>query len=246
MIGNFDSESTPPYNTGGTIPGNIGIVAGTTVPGQLPFVNFQIGAEAHSYVSPPGTNGTNDDGIGAEFVGKLTLTIGSVCNRPTINTHPVQTLACPAQSATFSVVPAGGGGPYSYQWQFDSGGQSWVDLIDGPWPNGGSSAVSGAMTDQLTISNADVFAATGFRCVVSNACGPTISNGAPLSVVLVLPGDVRVDFQRNGRDIQAFVNVLLAGPAGPAGPARCAADINQDGVEDALDVPLLIGILLAQ
>ena len=42
------------------------------------------------------------------------------------------------------------------------------------------------------------------------------------------------------------IEPLLAGPVGPASPARCAADINQDGMVDALDVPLLIGILMAQ
>ena len=83
---------------------------------------------------------------------------------PTITVHPVSRTVSVGQSATFTVA-ASGTAPLTYQWQ----------------RNGGN--ISGATSASYTIASAG----TGdngatFRCIVSNAGGNAISNGAVLTV----------------------------------------------------------------
>lgn len=54
----------------------------------------------------------------------------------------------------------------------------------------------------------------------------------------ILLGDMNCDAARDGRDVQRFVDVLVAGGY------TCQADMNQDGVLSLLDVPGLVNALL--
>jgi hypothetical protein len=151
--------------------------------------------------------------------------------------------ACASGQAEFSVVTGSAAG---YQWQMETppaGSNVWSDLVDGPL-GGSAASVSGTATDTLTVTQVDQAAAVRYRCIVSNVCGAFVGNAAALSVVDSMPGDTNDDGQRDGLDVQGFLDELIAGPSGPPSPSRCASDLNLDGLVSDLDAPLLVSLLV--
>jgi hypothetical protein len=103
------------------------------------------------------------------------------CSVPSITLHPTPVTGCysGAHDAQFTVA-ASGTGPFTYRWKLNGS-----PVYDGPngGGHGGGAIISGATTPTLTIQNASYWADTGtYTCEVSNACGPTTSNGALLAV----------------------------------------------------------------
>lgn len=116
---------------------------------------------------------------------------------PTITQQPASQQACPDGTATFSVI-AVGSAAVTHQWQKDG-----ADLTDG---NG----ISGAATATLVVAGVQPDDAGVYRCVVTDACGTTVSDDATLTVsdacLAVSPSGHYITYQ--GRP------VLLAGDSG--------------------------------
>jgi len=94
---------------------------------------------------------------------------------PIITTQPVDATAIAAAAANFFVV-ASAELPISYQWQVSTnGGTTWANVPE-------SGVYSGTQTHIMHISNTLTLNGYLFRCNVSNASGPTISNSALLTV----------------------------------------------------------------
>ncbi|MBS0195955.1 MAG: immunoglobulin domain-containing protein [Planctomycetes bacterium] len=104
----------------------------------------------------------------------------SSCSAPTITLNPAAIVGCAnATTAVFSAA-ATGTGPFSYRWRLNGNA-----VFDGPngGGHGGGATISGATTATLTISNASYWADVGtYDCVISNACGPSTTSGATLTV----------------------------------------------------------------
>ncbi len=102
----------------------------------------------------------------------------AAANAPSISSNPTSMTVNVGNNAIFSVT-ATGNPTVAYQWQqsTDSGG-TWTALVNGV--NG----VSGAQTNQLTITNvAAVMSGSQFRAVVSNGVTPpAVSSAAVLTV----------------------------------------------------------------
>src|SRR5262249_44731502 len=91
FFGDYDSAGAPPYGTGGTVTGSLNAIAAPAGPGQPATLQALFGyTDAHDYMGSPG-NGTyaSDDLCGSEFTGRVRLTIGSVCTRPSISQQPI-------------------------------------------------------------------------------------------------------------------------------------------------------------
>ncbi|MSU45857.1 MAG: matrixin family metalloprotease [Lacunisphaera sp.] len=106
------------------------------------------------------------DGRDAAF-GSVTLNLRATLTgdsaAPVITTQPASATVTTGGSATFSVV-ATGAGPLTYQWSF------------------GSTAISGATSDTLTLNNVQSGSGGSYAVVVTNAAGSTTSNSATLIV----------------------------------------------------------------
>jgi hypothetical protein len=63
------------------------------------------------------------------------------------------------------------------------------------------------------------------------------------SALIPLKGDINFDTLRDGDDMQRFLDCLMT-PAVTTAPEYCAADMNSDGIVNALDVPLFVDCLL--
>lgn len=93
---------------------------------------------------------------------------------PTISTQPANASICANANTTFTVSASGA---TSHQWQISTnGGTSWSNLA-----NGG--VYSNVTTATLTITGATTAISTNrFRCITTNDCGSTNSNGGILTV----------------------------------------------------------------
>ena len=105
---------------------------------------------------------TNAAGVATSAAAVLTVT-NTAPVTPTILTSPTSLDRSVGSSATFS-VSAGGGAPFSYQWQ-----------------KGGTN-ISGALAATYTISSVALSDAGNYRCRVSNAVGVATSAVAVLTV----------------------------------------------------------------
>ncbi|MCI0629425.1 MAG: hypothetical protein L0Y44_02075 [Phycisphaerales bacterium] len=141
------------------------------------------------------------------------------------------TIAC-GGTAVFTVVPASGSDPPTYQWRLNS-----ASLNDGPQPNG--STISGATSAVLTINNAGGANAGSYDVVLSNTCGSTTSAVATLDVIgcETCPADVAPQPAGDGL---VNVNDLLAVIAAWGACAGCQADLNADGVVNVDDLLAVI------
>ena len=130
------------------------------------------------------------------------------------SSHPSSVTVDEGQPASFSVVV---GGATAWQWR----------LNGAPLVNGGS--IAGANTAVLTIDPATPAEAGTYQCLVTTACGSSLSNNAVLTVNAAPPcyADFNMDGGIDGDDIVAFYMAWEAGES--------SADVNQDGGIDGSD-----------
>ncbi|MBL8999730.1 MAG: immunoglobulin domain-containing protein [Phycisphaerae bacterium] len=134
------------------------------------------------------------------------------CPGPSITRHPDDIETCVNQPAELR-VEADSPDAFAYRWFKD--GEALTD--------GGR--FSGTETDTLLISQAHPADNGAYVCVVSTACGETISDPATLRVC---HGDYNCDGGFDGGDIEAFFAAWEAGDP--------AADVNADGATDGGDI----------
>ena len=117
-----------------------------------------------------------------------------------------------------------------YQWR-----KGTLELEDGP--AGSGSVISGALTQTLTITNAQSSDAGAYDVVVTNSCGQSVSDQAVLSVTPPPPcgGDANGDNMVDGADLSVLL--FLFGQTITPG---AAADFNGDGVIDGADLSVLL------
>jgi hypothetical protein len=99
----------------------------------------------------------------------------SPCQGPVITSQPLQQLACPGTSATFTVAATSAA---TYKWQVGTALTGpYTDITD-------NSNYAGSGTAMLTINNMPpAFNGNYYRCRTVSGCGtPTNSNGAKLSL----------------------------------------------------------------
>ncbi|MBL8874712.1 MAG: hypothetical protein JNM86_02830 [Phycisphaerae bacterium] len=147
---------------------------------------------------------------------------------PSIQTQPSNTSAQP--DAHFSVAAA----PVlvQYRWR-----RNLVPLTDGP--TGSGSTIVGSETADLSVLSAHASDAGFYDCVVSNACGSTISQAAELRVC---PGDLNADGFVDDSDFIVFVaayNILDCADPGMA--VGCPADLDLSGAVDDADFVIFLG-----
>ncbi len=126
----------------------------------------------------------------------VTLTVNAP---PVINANgqPASTVSCPGTAASFTVTPTSGTTPFAYQWYKGN-----TALSDGA--SGTGSAISGATTPTLTISNlSGVDNATNYNVKVMNVCSAS---------------GVRSNFV-------SLAAVTLPTPSTPNSPTLCAGGI---------------------
>ncbi|MCX5691288.1 MAG: hypothetical protein NTV94_16120, partial [Planctomycetota bacterium] len=172
-----------------------------------PFIDATVLGSATYYywvrsLSACGTGGTSTSDTG---FGGTTLTIG---------TQPQSQTVIEGQTVSFNVVA---GGATGFQWLRNGGA-----LSDG-------GAISGSLTDTLTISPTAATDAGFYSCIVSSPCGRTATNSALLTVnPQPCPADFNQDGGVDGADINAFFEAWEAGES--------TADVNYDGGVDGADV----------
>lgn len=103
---------------------------------------------------------------------------------PEVTTPPADETAFLGVGFGLSLT-ASGGEPLAYQWR-----HLGAPIVDGPSVGGGT--ISGATTASLSVLQAGAADAGAYDCVVSNACGSTIS--PPASVTLISPPTVTGGF----------------------------------------------------
>jgi hypothetical protein len=163
-------------------------------------------------------------------VSNVDFTITPAGVGPTITVQPANQTACSGGSASFGVI-ATGDLPLNFQWR-----RGRTSLADG-------GHISGATTPTLTISPAGSGDVAGnYNCFVSNTFGTATSSNASLTVLASGGGDGNGDGRRDGRDIQGFLDAVLAGGAPSA--AYCVYDMNSNGVVDLADLNAFVNVLL--
>ncbi|MFN7944988.1 MAG: family 16 glycosylhydrolase [Blastocatellia bacterium] len=147
---------------------------------------------------------------------------------PVITTQPASQLYTPNASVTFTVSATGSG--LSYQWRKNR------------------EAISGATQSSLTISTADVVGSDQFDVIVSNACGPVISQPATFITALAEAFNANVtgtvgDSFVSDLAVQPDGRILIVGRfANVGGQARDRlARLNADGTIDAAFNPTGLG-----
>lgn len=152
-------------------------------------------------------------------------TVGLNTSAPVYTSQPGNFAACPADPVTFVAgPPAPANGPYTFQWERETAPNSgiFVTLVggstlgwDGNLPGFGA-IVAGQNATTLTIMpdlgqgrTLGPAHARNYRCVATNACGPTPGNSAGLKVwTTCITGDVNCDGVVTVADIGPFVLVL--------------------------------------
>jgi subtilisin-like proprotein convertase family protein len=97
---------------------------------------------------------------------------------PVVVTQPLNKVICQNGNTTFTITDNNPVPAPTYQWQISTAGAG------GPWTNLANVApFSGVTTTTLVVTGAGIiYNGNFFRCVVTNVCGPTPSNGASLTV----------------------------------------------------------------
>jgi hypothetical protein len=95
------------------------------------------------------------------------------CLAPT-SSNPVDQSVAVGGTATFSIIP-GGGGAYTFQWSSNNGGSVWTDLL-------------GATASTLSFTAASSQNGYKYKCVVNNSCGFTPDTSAAASLAVFIPG----------------------------------------------------------
>ncbi len=127
----------------------------------------------------------------------LTVTVPEL----TIDTQPANQSVLTHTDITFTVIPAPGRYPFSYQWKKDG-----VDLID-------SGSISGVTTNTLTILNGLEVDSGTYLVIVTNSDGTITSNNAVLTVSIpeVTIDSQPVDQTVNERESAKFTVVPTPG-----------------------------------
>ena len=162
------------------------------------------------------------DGRGVR-VAQVGLSVG-----PIVTMQPASQPVCPGGSVTLTVTASGA---TAFQWQSSNDGASWQDI-------------SGATSRSLTATPS---APAHYRVVVSNGAASTTSNAATITPTAlatepgsgILYGDVTHDGTVNAGDVAAL-RAALAGLQ-PLGVPQAVADLDGDGVVNAVDLSLLGG-----
>ncbi len=136
---------------------------------------------------------------------------------PTIITQPQNQTATQGQSATFSVV-ASGTGPLGYQWYFNG------------------TALSGATSSALTLSNVQTNNAGSYTVVVSNVAGSVTSAAATLTVY-VPPG---ITSQPLSQTVAAWQKVTFSVVAGGTAPLNYQWSFNGTALSGATSSALIL------
>lgn len=134
-----------------------------------------------------------------------------------VTTHPASQAVCVGQTVTMSVAAVGGG--IAYQWR----------------KNGAN--IGGATFPTIIFGSVALADAGSYDVVLNRGCNDVITLPAVLSVHARGSGDVDLNGVVNGRDIAAYLQILLFSPLGPVIPAFCAADMNLDGTVTVADTP---------
>jgi hypothetical protein len=135
---------------------------GTVVAGTGSAISFGYQTLASVYTAV----GSNGVGCNTNMTGSATVTMNDV---PLISTQPVDANVCTGGTATFTVTASGG--TLTYQWR-----KGTTNLT-----NGGN--ISGATSATLTISSVSATdAATDYNCVITNLCGPEVTDYVDLTV----------------------------------------------------------------
>ncbi|MBL8875972.1 MAG: hypothetical protein JNM86_09280 [Phycisphaerae bacterium] len=178
-------------------------------------------------------------GAGFQYLLVHGITVESAC--ASVSQQPASRSSCPTGIATLSVV-AGGVGPFTYQWQYESDINSWTDALDGVVPYaGGTITASNVETDhlQLALNTTHGAPPIRFRCVVTNSCGSVTSDPATL---VPCQSDLTCDNVVDDDDFVVFVAAYnLLDCADPAMAADCPADLNGDAFVDDSDFVLFVG-----
>lgn len=154
---------------------------------------------------------------------------------PFLSQQPTPERICDRETAQFSVT-ASSPTSQTFQWQWMSAAHlSWTDVLAGENPGAGGPATfraAGPTTATLTILpptpaatfNPADFSAFSLRCVVSNACGSTVSTATALSICAA---DLDCDGLADFADFLEFLNLFDSGDQ--------RADLNRDGLVDFAD-----------
>ena len=141
----------------------------------------------------------------------------------TFTSHPQSGNVCIGATVTLSALaegaPAAG---VSYRWKASG---EWI----GNGPTGNGSEISGAFTNELTISNIQPADAVTFECVAANAIASVTSEPATLSYC---PPDYDCDGFITGIDFDLFVADFEAGVM--------SSDFDRDGFITGLDFDLFV------
>ncbi|MBI1189303.1 MAG: hypothetical protein GC200_01290 [Tepidisphaera sp.] len=147
--------------------------------------------------------------------------------------QPVET--CTGSMAGFQVATTDDLGSLSYQWR-----KNGVALDVAAHPS--------ASTPTLTLNGVQSTDAGEYDCVITAACGDTISDGA---VLTLLPPYSRAcggpgcdaDLNADGVIDQGDIDYLINAIAGGGNPSGIDTDFNQDGASDQTDVDALINVV---
>ncbi|MBX3357176.1 MAG: hypothetical protein KF745_01990 [Phycisphaeraceae bacterium] len=183
--------------------------------------------------------------------GNFSLAGGATANRvaryatgftgPHILQHPQDSIACPDHSVEFH-VSANGLSPFTYQWQWQPAGTAtaWVDLAVGDNADTGGVLVvnvtneATATLEARPLAGYTNFAPREFRCVVTNACGDSVTSDA--ATLTVCPADFDCDGQITPLDIAAFVNAWSTSLA----TGTLAGDFDSDGAVTPTDIAVFV------
>ncbi|HZW06226.1 MAG TPA: GC-type dockerin domain-anchored protein [Phycisphaerales bacterium] len=112
-------------------------------------------------------------------------------------TQPASVAACPGETVSFAVIPAGSG-PFSFQWQWRQGAGAWANISEGA--NGTLFTAVGSQLAALTLfptSSWPLDTGLAFRALVTNPCSTVESAVAAMPVD---PADLGVTGGVPGRD----------------------------------------------
>lgn len=157
-------------------------------------------------------SGHGEDGIiGPWFDGS---TEPQLCPDPYIHAQPQSVNAAPNDAVLFAVA-AVGVGPFSYAWHYEG---TPIDTALNP----------SASTPTLELAAVNCSDAGVYDCVITDACGQSVSDPAVLSVEPCCPADLNDDGAVNFFDVQDFLNAYAA--------SHPDADWNNDGAFNFFDV----------
>ncbi len=191
------SGGTPMYDYHFTLPKVWHGTAG--VPYWIQIVAWQPGWPVWGLATGTGGNGTHFHrslAVTGDFhfyfaSGDAAVTLlGTLsnCSNPVVTSNPQPFAGCAGSTTAIFSTGVSGTGPFTYRWR-----QNGYPVNDGPngGGHGGGATISGATTPTLTIQNASYWADVGtYDCVITNACGPTYTSGADLTIAFGGPTNV--------------------------------------------------------